>query len=230
MPPFGIGIELLPIHGAVRSVPARLQLTCVDLDYRVPWLDSRSTFELRKRHRLHGHSPGRTWTPISLVIAPYRALAPQRMLTRARVGELLLGGCARPETLNSPHLRSLTDFRPSPSALRASSVPGPNRSALCNQGEHQPKHKASGATASRRLGVGPGFRRDADSFLLVLCAGVVDRYFIAAVIDSRRIFGMRSRISSGVESGGHRQIVSPVAGSVLPGRARIKRPRAIASR
>src|SRR4051794_39137495 len=55
-------------------------------------------------------------------------------------------------------------------------------------------------------------------------------YFVAATIESRRIFGMRSRISSGVASGGDRQIVSPKAGSALPGRARVRRPRDIASR
>ena len=41
---------------------------------------------------------------------------------------------------------------------------------------------------------------------------------------------MLSRISSGVASGGDRQIVSPVAGSALPGRERASRPRDIASR
>src|SRR5437764_1257938 len=44
------------------------------------------------------------WTPISLVIASYPALAPvlQRMVTHARVGQLLLEGCVRPETLDAP--------------------------------------------------------------------------------------------------------------------------------
>ena len=41
---------------------------------------------------------------------------------------------------------------------------------------------------------------------------------------------MRSRVSSGVISGGARQIVSPIAGSALPARTRGSRPRAIASR
>src|ERR1044072_1487292 len=55
-------------------------------------------------------------------------------------------------------------------------------------------------------------------------------YFVASMIASRRIRGIRSRISSGVASGGDRQIVSPVAGSALPGRMRVSRPRDIASR
>src|SRR5690348_2194303 len=41
----------------------------------------------------------------------------------------------------------------------------------------------------------PAFAGTRDSFLRVLCASVVIVYFSAAVIDSRRICGIRSRIS-----------------------------------
>ena len=41
---------------------------------------------------------------------------------------------------------------------------------------------------------------------------------------------MRSSTSTGVDSGGDRQIVSPIGGSALPARMRGKRPRASASR
>src|SRR5258708_13905106 len=68
----------------------------------------------------------------------------------------------------------------------------------------------------------PGFRRDDNIWVLF--------YFVAAMIESRRIVGKRLRISSGVDSGGDIHIVSPTAGSALPGRARTNRPRAIASR
>jgi len=47
----------------------------------------------------------------------------------------------------------------------------------------------------------------------------------AARIESRRIVGMRSRISVGVESGGARQIVSPTGGSALPASPTRRLPR-----
>src|SRR4051794_38029276 len=104
MPPSGVEMEFLPIYREVRNVPVRLQLIRVDLDYRVLYLDSHSTCESRKRHGSQGHPLAQTWTPISLVIAPYRALMPalQKMVTHARVGQLLLAGCARPATLTLP--------------------------------------------------------------------------------------------------------------------------------
>src|SRR5258708_20398279 len=68
----------------------------------------------------------------------------------------------------------------------------------------------------------PGFRRDDNIWVLF--------YFVAAMIESRRIVGKRLRISSGVDSGGDIHIVSPTAGSALPRRARPNSPRAIASR
>src|SRR5204862_871768 len=122
VPPSGIGSELLPIHAAIRNVPVRPQSIRVDLDYRVLWLDSHSTCELRKHHRIQDPFLARMWTPISLVIASYpaRPAALQRIVAHARVGQLLLEGFGWPETLHPPLFCEAELIRHSPDSRQFS--------------------------------------------------------------------------------------------------------------